>query len=159
MKKDTVVSIEEPTAPKDALTDVLREGAQKLLTQAVTIELEELLGEYALERDVEDRQRVVRNGYLPRREIQTGLGALSVQIPRVRDRGTSHEPEEPVRFHSSLVPPYLKRSKSLDELLPLLYLKGISRGDFSEALSALFTVTPCLCQTGLRAQIERKHGS
>ena len=137
MKKDTVVSIDEPTAPKDALTDVLREGAQNLLVQAVTAELEELLEEYALQQDGAGRQRVVRNGFLPRREIQTGLGAVSIQIPRVRDRGIEHGTEEAVRFHSCLVPPYLKRSKSLDELLPLLYLKGISSGDFSEALSAL----------------------
>ena len=137
LKKDTVVSIDEPTAPKDALTDVLREGAQNLLVQAVTAELEELLEEYALQQDGAGRQRVVRNGFLPRREIQTGLGAVSIQIPRVRDRGIEHGTEEAVRFHSCLVPPYLKRSKSLDELLPLLYLKGISSGDFSEALSAL----------------------
>ena len=137
LKKDTVVSIDEPTASKDALTDVLREGAQNLLVQAVTAELEELLEEYALQQDGAGRQRVVRNGFLPRREIQTGLGAVSIQIPRVRDRGIEHGTEEAVRFHSCLVPPYLKRSKSLDELLPLLYLKGISSGDFSEALSAL----------------------
>lgn len=137
MKKDTVVSIEEPSTPKDALTEVLREGAQRLLAQAVTAELEDLLGEYASEVDSEGRQRVVRNGYLPRREILTGLGPLSVQIPRVRDRGTGEETEEVVRFRSSLVPPYLKRTKKVEELLPLLYLKGISSGDFSEALSAL----------------------
>ena len=89
------------------------------------------------QQDGAGRQRVVRNGFLPRREIQTGLGAVSIQIPRVRDRGIEHGTEEAVRFHSCLVPPYLKRSKSLDELLPLLYLKGISSGDFSEALSAL----------------------
>ena len=137
LKKDTVVSIDEPTASKDALTDVLREGAQNLLVQAVTAELEELLEEYALQQDGAGRQRVVRNGFLPRREIQTGLGAVSIQIPRAERSGNRAWAEEAVRFHSCLVPPYLKRSKSLDELLPLLYLKGISSGDFSEALSAL----------------------
>ena len=137
MKKDTVVSINGPTSPKDALSEILREGAQRLLAQAVGTELEELLSEYAGETDAEGRQRVVRNGYLPRREILTGLGPLSVQIPRVRDREGAREGGKPVRFQSSLVPPYMKRTKNLEELLPCLYLKGISTGDFSEALSAL----------------------
>lgn len=135
MKKDSVVSIEEPTTAKDVLTEVLREGAQKLLAEAVQAELEELLEEYQDESDEQGRQRVVRNGYLPERRIQTGIGGIPVRIPRVRDRGSGQE--EMIRFRSSLVPPYLRRSKSVEELLPLLYLKGISTGDFSEALSAL----------------------
>ena len=115
---------------------MLREGAQNLLVQAVTAELEELLEEYALQQDGAGRQRVVRNGFSSKRDPD-GAWGRSIQIPRVRDRGIEHGTEEAVRFHSCLVPPYLKRSKSLDELLPLLYLKGISSGDFSEALSAL----------------------
>jgi transposase-like protein len=137
LKKDTVVSIEEPNTTKDMLTEVLREGAQKLLAEAVQAELEELLEEYEAQRDEEGRQRLVRNGYLPKREIQTGIGGIQVRIPRIRDRGSRQESEEIIRFRSSLVPPYLRRSKSMEELLPLLYLKGISTGDFSEALSAL----------------------
>ena len=128
MKKDTVVSIDEPTTTKDALTEVLREGAQKLLAEAVQAELEELLEEYEGQRDGQGRKRLVRNGYLPKREIQTGIGGIPVRIPRVRDRGTGEESEEIIRFRSSLVPPYLRRSKSVEELLPLLYLKGISTG-------------------------------
>ena len=137
LKKDTVVSIEEPNTTRDMLTEVLREGAQKLLAEAVQAELEELLEEYAAHRDEEGRQSLVRNGYLPKREIQTGIGGIEVRIPRVRDRRSGQESEEIIRFRSSLVPPYLRRSKSVEELLPLLYLKGISTGDFSEALSAL----------------------
>lgn len=137
MTKDSVVSIEEPTTSKDALTELLREGAQKLVAEAVQAELQELLEEYQSQRDGQGRQRLVGNGYLPERKIQTGIGGIPIRIPRVRDRGSGQETEEMIRFRSSLVPPYLRRSKSVEELLPLLYLKGISTGDFSEALSAL----------------------
>ena len=137
MKKDTVVSIDQPETTRDALTEVLREGAQKLITEAVQSELEELLKQYEDHQDEQGRQRLVRNGYLPPREVQTGIGGIPVRIPRVRDRGSGEESEEIIRFRSNLVPPYLRRSKSLEELLPLLYLKGISTGDFSDALSAL----------------------
>ena len=136
VKKDTVVSIDQPEGAKDTLTEVLREGAQKLLSEAVQLEVEEFIEQYQDLRDQQGRQRVVRNGYLPKREIQTGIGGIQVRMPRVRDRG-SRQNEELVRFCSNLVPPYLRRSKSIEELLPLLYLKGISTGDFSEALSAL----------------------
>ena len=137
MKKDTVVSIDEPETTRDALTEVLREGATKLIAEAVQAELEELLEQYEGQEDEQGRQRLVRNGYLPQREVQTGIGGIPVRIPRVRDRGSGQESEEIIRFRSSLVPPYLRRSKSVKELLPLLYLKGISTGDFRDALSAL----------------------
>ena len=125
MKKDTVVSIDEPSTTKDALTEMLREGAQKLLAEAVQAELGELLEKYEGQRDGQGRKRLVRNGYLPMREIQTGIGGIPVRIPRVRDRGSGEESEEIIRFRSSLVPPYLRRSKSMEELLPLLYLKAL----------------------------------
>lgn len=137
MKKDTVVSIDQPETTRDALTEVLREGAQKLIAEAVQAELEELLEQYEGHQDEQGRQRLVRNGYLPPREVQTGIGGIPVRIPRVRDRGSGQESEDLIRFRSSLVPPYLRRSKSLEELLPLLYLKGISTGDFTDALGAL----------------------
>ena len=137
MKTDTVVSIQQPASPKDALTEVLREGAQKLLAEAVQIEVGSFLEQYKELRDEQGHQRVVRNGYLPEREIQTGLGGIKVRVPRTRDRDPGKEPEMLIRFRSSLVPLYLRRSKSVEELLPLLYLKGISTGDFREALSAL----------------------
>jgi transposase-like protein len=86
--------------------------------------------------DEEGRQRLVRHGFLPEREVMTGIGTVPVQVPRVRDRG-SNEDGSKIRFRSSLVPPYLRKAKSVEELLPWLYLKGISTGDFSEALAAL----------------------
>ena len=112
------------------MTEVLREGAQKLIAEAVQSELEELLKQYEDHQDEQGRQRLVRNGYLPPREVQTGIGGIPVRIPRVRDRGSGEESEEIIRFRSSLVPPYLRRSKSLEELLPLLYLKGIHKNGY-----------------------------
>ena len=137
MSESSVVSIRSPESPRDALTEVLRTGAQQLLAEAVEAEVEAFLSEFGELRDAENRQRVVRNGHLPEREIQSGVGAVRVRVPRVRDRGDATESGEPIRFRSSLVPPYLRRTKSVEELLPWLYLKGISTGDFSEALSAL----------------------
>ena len=74
---------------------------------------------------------MIHHGYLPERTIQTGLGEVTVKVPKVRDRS-----ESGIRFTSALLPPYLKRAKSIEELLPWLYLKGISTGDYQEALSA-----------------------
>ena len=91
-----------------------------------------LLAQYADRHDAQGRHAVVRNGYLPEREVQTSIGAVRVQVPRVRDRsGTG------IQFHSALLPPYIRRSKSLEALLPWLYLKGVSTGDFAEAFQAL----------------------
>lgn len=137
MSQGTVVSIQESQSPRDALTEVLRAGAQRLLAEAVEAEVESFLAEFGELRDGDNRQRVVRNGHLPEREIQSGVGAVKVRVPRVRDRGDGTQAGERIRFRSSLVPPYLRRTKSVEELLPWLYLKGISTGDFSEALSAL----------------------
>jgi len=102
------------------------------LAQAIEAEVTVLLAQYADRFDPQGRQAVVRNGYLPEREVQTGIGAVRVKVPRVRDcSGTG------IRFHSALLPPYIRRSNSLEALLPWLYLKGVSTGDFSEALQAL----------------------
>jgi transposase-like protein len=117
---------------EDPLTAVLRQGAQRLLAQAIEVEVAMLVARYADRRDTQGRQALVRNGYLPEREVQTGIGAVRVKVPRVRDRSGAG-----IRFHSALLPPYIRRSKSLEALLPWLYLKGISTGDFSEALQAL----------------------
>ena len=117
---------------RDVLTEVLREGAQRMLAQAVEVEVEEFISEHAQVVDPQGRRRVVRNGYLPERQIQTGVGAVEVKAPRVRDKSGSG-----IRFTSKILPPYLRRTRSIEELLPWLYLKGISTGDFSEALAAL----------------------
>lgn len=137
MTKDNVIDFKKP-APfvDDPITDVLRTGARKLLAEALEAEIGGFLSQYKDLRDNQDRQRVVRNGYLPEREIQTGIGPVAVKIPRARDRQSDHE-SGPIRFSSSLLPPYLRKTKSMEELIPWLYLKGISTGDFTEALSAL----------------------
>ena len=133
MSKDTIIEFKTPEATKtDPLTDLLRAGAQQLIANAVEAELLELLGQYTDSKDEQGRQVIVRNGYLPAREIQTGIGSVKVKVPKIRDRSGSG-----VCFHSSLLPPYLRRTKSMEELLPWLYLKGLSTGDFQEALAAL----------------------
>jgi len=137
MSESKIVSLEKPTEfPKDALTDVLRIGAPQLLAAAVEAEIELHLSRYKSLKDEQGRQAVVRNGYLPDRTIQTGIGPVEVRVPRVRDRRLVPD-EEKLRFQSSIVPPYLRKTKSMEELIPWLYLKGISTGDFTEALSAL----------------------
>lgn len=118
----------------DPLTDILRGGARKLIEQAVEAELSDLLSQYGEERLPDGRARLVRHGHLPEREVLTGIGAVSVQVPRVRDRAQT---PDKIRFTSSILPPYLRKAKSVEEVLPWLYLKGISTGDFSEALGAL----------------------
>jgi transposase-like protein len=115
----------------DALTAVLRQGAQELLLQAIKTEVNEFLASHRELKDADGKQRVVRNGYLPERTIQTGIGDVAVKAPRVRDRAGE------LKFSSSILPPYLRRTRSLEELLPWLYLKGLSTGDFSSALTAL----------------------
>jgi putative transposase len=133
MSKHNAVPFPHPQAASaDPLTEVLRQGAKRLLAQAIEAEVETLLACYADERDDQGRQAVVRNGYLPEREVQTGIGSIPVQVPRLRDRSG-----QGIRFHSSILPPYMRRSRSVEELLPWLYLKGVSTGNFSEALEAL----------------------
>ena len=116
-----------PTPVSDSLTELLREGARRMLMEAVEAEVQEFLSRHATLKDGKNRQRVVRNGYLPEQMIQTGLGHVPVKAPRVRDRAGE------IRF----LPPYLRRTKSLAELLPWLYLRGISTGDFNSVLTSL----------------------
>jgi transposase-like protein len=118
----------------DVLTELLRKGARKLLADAVEQEVAEYLREREGLRDESGHRLVVRNGHLPERKIQTGLGDVTVKKPRVRDKRPAEERES---FESSILPKYLRRTKSIEELLPWLYLKGVSTGDFSEALKAL----------------------
>jgi putative transposase len=115
----------------DVLTEVLRDGAQRMLVAAIEAEVAAFLKRFQAEKTAQGRPRVVRNGHLPTRSIQTGVGAMEVSVPRVRNR------EKKVRFTSAILPPYFRRPQSLEELLPWLYLKGISTGDFQEALTAL----------------------
>ena len=119
---------------KDVLSDILRQGAQKMLGQAIEAEVEDWLRQRAECRDERGRQQLVRNGHLPERSLVTGLGEIKVQQPRVRDRRPAEQREV---FSSAILPRYLRKTKNMEELLPWLYLKGISTGDFSEALAAL----------------------
>jgi transposase-like protein len=119
----------------DPLTEVLRNGARALLAQAVEAEVTALLSLHADKLTDDDRARLVRHGHLPEREIMTGIGPVAVRCPRVRDR--VGEGSERIRFSSAILPPYARRSKSLEVLIPILYLKGVSTGDFEEALVAL----------------------
>ena len=132
MKNRKVVELYSPEAPKDVLTELAREGARKMLELAMAEEVRAFMESHNLERLEDGRQRVVRNGFLPGRSVQTGLGDVAVRAPRVRDRGDGS-----LRFTSSILPPYLKRARSVEELLPWLYLKGISTNDFGEALQSL----------------------
>ncbi len=137
MEQDNVVSLHRPEEPSaDPLTEVLRHGARALLAQAVEAEVAAFLASHADLVDDAGRQRLVRNGFLPERTIQTGIGPVPVRQPRVRDRGAG-APGSKIQFTSAILPKYLRRTRSLEELLPWLYLKGISSGDFGEALAAL----------------------
>jgi len=135
MKTDTVVTLRQPGEFADPLTKVLRDGARQLLAHAVEAEVAEALAAHAHLTTEDGRQRLVRHGHMPERTIQTGIGPVAVRQPRVRDRGASGV--ERIRFTSAIVPPYARRTKSLDVLLPALYLRGISTGDMQEALTAL----------------------
>ena len=132
MNKHNVVELEGREVLSDPLTDMLREGAKQLISQAVEAEFQGLLRAHAERRTDDGKAGVVRNGYLPERELQTGLGPVTVQIPKVRSKTG-----EPVTFHSALVPPYVRKTKSLEAALPWLYLKGISTGEMHEALKVL----------------------
>lgn len=111
---------------------MIRQGARQLLSQAIEFELEERLAELRERRLADGRRSVVRNGYHPERQVQTGIGPVTVQIPKIRARDG-----KPVVFRSALVPPYVRKSRSLKAALPWLYLKGVSSGEMSEALGAL----------------------
>ena len=133
MSKDTVIEAPNPEeGTRDDLTDLLREGAKRLIAEAVDAELSAMLIQFEDYKDQSGRRHVVRNGYLPERDILTGIGPVSVRVPKVRDRSGTR-----IKFTSALLPPYLRRSRSVEEVLPWLYLKGISTGDMREALEAL----------------------
>ena len=136
MPKDNVIQLKKEPFIDDPITDILRSGARKLLAEALEAEIETFISQYRDLKDDRDHRRIVRNGHLPERDIQTGIGPVPVKVPRARDR-QPEEGSEPIRYHSSLLPRYLRKTKSMEELIPWLYLKGISTNDFSEALSAL----------------------
>jgi transposase-like protein len=131
MKKDTVVPLRQPEG-QDLLSTMLREGAQRLIAEALQAEFDEFLSQFVERRDERGRAAVVRNGWQPRRELLTGLGPVGIRVPKVRSRTA-----ESAVFRSALVPPYVRRAKAVDAALPWLYLHGVSTGDMREALSVL----------------------
>ena len=133
MSKNKIIAIKKPGEfAADPLTELLRSGARQLIVDAVEAELHELLNQYVDIKDQQGHRQIVRNGYLPERKIQTGIGPVKVKVPKIRDKSG-----QGIKFNSALLPPYLRKTKSVEEVLPWLYLKGISTGDFQEALQAL----------------------
>ncbi len=132
----SVLRLRQPEDIDDPLTSVLRAGARKLLTQAVECEAAAFLASMQDLKLPDGRNRIVRHGHAPAREIQTGIGPVEVRAVKIRDRG-SVEDADRIRFSSAILPKWARRTRSLDALLPVLYLRGISTGDFQEALAAL----------------------
>jgi putative transposase len=132
MIKNNVVELKGRDTLSDPISELLIAGARQLIAQAVEAEFQELLNEYSGQRTDDGKAAVVRNGYLPERELQTGLGPVTVKIPKVRSKTG-----KPVTFCSALVPPYVRKTRSLEAALPWLYLKGISSGEMGEALKVL----------------------
>jgi putative transposase len=131
-----VVRLRQPEELEDPLTDILRSGARRLLALAVELEAEAFLAGMQDLKLPDGRDRLVRHGYGPERMIQTGIGPVAVSRVKIRDRGAASDGDR-VRFSSSILPKWARRTRSLDALLPILYLRGISTGDFQEALAAL----------------------
>ena len=137
MKNDRdIIALRQPESVDDPLTEIARDGARRMLAAALRAEADAFVEQHAEEALPDGRQRIVRHGYGPERRIQTGIGALDVRRPKVRDRAAGPD-DEKVRFTSNILPRWARRSRSLDALLPVLYLRGISTGDFQEALGAL----------------------
>ena len=138
MTEDTsIVALRQPGAVDDPLTGIAREGARRMLASALEAEVEAFLARHSDAQPSDGRQRVVRHGHGPARAIQTGIGALEVRRPKVRDRAAGAAGADRVRFTSRVLPRWARRSRSLDALLPVLYLRGVSTGNFQDALAAL----------------------
>ena len=137
MKNDTTTPLQIPGATtRDVLTEILRDGAREMLGNAIEAEVADYVAAHAHERDADGHRLVVRNGHAVEREVQTGLGAIPVKQPRVNDKRVDDDGNR-LRFTSNILPPYLRKTKSIEELIPWLYLRGISTGDFSQALASL----------------------
>src|SRR3954452_3792943 len=137
MSRDTtVIAFRQPDNINDPLTEVAREGARRMLAQVLIAEADAFVAMWKDIKLPDGRDRVVRHGHGPQRAIQTGIGAVEGRRAQVRDRGEGGA-EEKVRFTLPILPKWARRTKSLDALLPILYLRGVSTGDFQEALAAL----------------------
>lgn len=136
MQQDTVSDVDLAIGSRDVLTEILRAGAKKMLIDAIEDEINDYLGRHAGQVDEQGHRQVVRNGVRKGRKVQTGIGLIEIDMPRIDDRRTDPDGRRQ-RFTSSILPPYLRKTKTLEEFIPWLYLKGISTGDMSEALKAL----------------------
>ncbi len=136
MSEDNIIGLKklEANTTTDLLTELAKQGAREMLATALGLEVQAFIESHQHEKMPTGEPRIIRNGYLPERPVQTGIGSIEVRVPRVRDRAS----EDKIKFKSSIVPPYLRRSKNIEEFLPLLYLKGISTGDFQDTLTPLF---------------------
>ena len=132
----SVVSLRQPDTIEDPLTAILRSGARRLLAQAIEAEADAFLATMKGMQLADGRDSVVRHGHGPERQVQTGIGPVAVQRVRLRDHGIDPAAEG-IRFTSAILPRWARRTRSLDALLPILYLRGVSMGDFQEALAAL----------------------
>ena len=141
MSDANVVKLLQPGSFADPLTEVLRNGARALLAQAIEAEVAEFLAKHVDLKTATGLNRMVRHGHLPEREVMTGIGPVGVRQPRVRDRGAADDAGR-IRFTPAILPPYARRSRSLEVLIPILYLKGISTGDFEEALPCRPSLDP-----------------
>ncbi|MCP4198519.1 MAG: IS256 family transposase [Proteobacteria bacterium] len=149
MNENNVTQLVQPGKFTDLLTEIVRGGARSILAQAVEIEAAQFLKAHEHLTTQDGRQRLVRHGHLPERQIQTGIGPVTVKKPRMRDRCGSGKAA--IKYTSAILPPYIRRSKSLEELIPALYLRGISTGDFQEVLSTLLgTEAPNLSHETIR---------
>ena len=151
MKNDNVFDLTKPEQI-DPLQELLRDGARKMLASAIEAEVAAFVANHSHLESKDGKAAVVRNGYLPERSIQTGLGDIEVKVPKVRDRSGSG-----IKFNSRLIPPYLKRTQSIEEFLPWLYLRGISTGDFSETLQHLLGPQAAGLSAATISQIGRAH--
>ena len=134
MKNSKTIEFKNLVGTNDILTDLIRTSAREMIACAVEAELQEFMAQYMELQDSNGKRRIVRNGYLPERGITTSVGAIPVKVPRIRDRESQ---TEAIKFDSKIIPKHLRRSASMQELLPLLYLKGISTNDFADTLSPI----------------------
>ena len=136
-ENSTITRLQQPGTIIDPLTEVAREGARQMLMAALKVEAASFVAQFDEERLSDGRRRIVRHGSGPERVIQTGIGPIPVRREKVRDRAAGLPTSEKIRFTSSILPKWARRTPSLDALLPVLYLRGISTGDFQDALAAL----------------------
>ena len=158
MSRDTtVIAFRQPDAVDDPLTELAREGARRMLAQVLIAEADAFVAQWKDLQLPDGRDRIVRHGHGPHRAIQTGVGPVEVRRAKVRDRGEVGT-EEKIRFSSSILPKWARRTKSLDALLPVLYLRGVSAGDFQEALAALLGKDAPNLSAAVIARLGRRSG-